>query len=311
MKILKIRFSYLRNEAHLQFLLLVKKLLNGYSAVAAIVTELITPFFELISLESTLVDAVRASEYTEELVEADRRVDRDIVGINSAIESALHHYDEKVVKDAKILELRMKGFRGEIEKKSYEEESAAVKILVNDLLTTYSPQVATLGIGGWVGEINLAQAEFEQLFILRNAQIAARPKQKLREVRKEVEAVYRQIVERIEAYCVINGDKDCSGFIDELNGEIVYFNEHSHHQRRVDIKNAVVSSIVDQPYQGEPVIVLPDVYYEGKKLVFTKEYELSYKHNTHPGTATITIHGKGAFYGQTIITFNIIEIPKA
>jgi hypothetical protein len=307
MKILKVRFAHLRNEAHYQFLLLTRTLLNGYPAVAAIVTELLEKFFELLDLEGTLVDAVRSSEYTEELAEADRRIDRDIVGINSAIESALHHYDEKVAKDARVLELRMRGFRGEIEKKSYEEESAAVKILVHDLQNTYTAQVATLAIGGWVTELAAAQVAFDQLFILRNAELAARPKQKIREVRRATEAAYRQIVERIEAYIVINGDTACRSFVDELNHEVLYFNEHAHHHRRVDVKNAFIASIPDQPYRNEPVIVLPDVAYEEKKLVFTKDYELSYKNNTHPGTATITIHGKGRFYGQAIITFNITE----
>jgi hypothetical protein len=54
--------------------------------------------------------------------------------------------------------------------------------------------------------------------------------------------------------------------------------------------------------------VLPKVTYEGKELVFTKDYELSYHDNGRPGTAAVIIHGKGAFKGTKTVSFNIIEI---
>jgi hypothetical protein len=47
MKISTIRFSYLHNEAHYQFLLLVKKLFEAYPSVANIVSSLLTPFYTL------------------------------------------------------------------------------------------------------------------------------------------------------------------------------------------------------------------------------------------------------------------------
>jgi hypothetical protein len=307
MKILTIYFTYLRAEAHYQFLLLVQKLLNTYYAVVAIVADLLPQFNELLTLESKLVDAVRASEYTAELAEIDKRIDRDIVGINAAVKSALHHFDPDVVKAAQNLELRLKSFRGEIDKKSYEEESAAVKILVADLQTTYAAQIAKVGIVEWVAELSAAQAVFEQLFITRNAELAGRPQERLSDVRKQIDAVYRLMMERIDAYNVLHtGDDTCLQFVNELNREIAYFNEHSHRHAKVDIAHAVVASIPDKPYEGEPVIVLPEVMYEGKKLVFTVDYEVSYKNNNSPGTATLTVHGKGSFKGQKIVSFNII-----
>jgi hypothetical protein len=308
MKILKVNFGHLRNEAHYQFLLLVRKLFERYPAVAAIVNELLPHFYELLVIEGQLVDAVRASEYTAELAEADKRVDRDIVGINAAVKSALHHFDPDVVKAAQSLELRLKSFRGEIDKKSYEEESAAVKILVADLQTTYAAQVAKVGIGDWVTELASAQAVFEQLFITRNIELAEKPQERLKDVRKQIDAGYRLMVEHIDAYNVLHkDDPDCLRFVNELNGEIAYFNEHTHRRAKIDIVHAVVASIPDQPYADEPVIVLPDVMYEGRKLVFTADYEVSYKNNNSPGTATLAVHGKGAYKGQKTVSFNIVN----
>ncbi|MDR3236031.1 MAG: hypothetical protein LBT48_04805 [Prevotellaceae bacterium] len=47
---------------------------------------------------------------------------------------------------------------------------------------------------------------------------------------------------------------------------------------------------------------------EGKptvELVFAKDFDVTYKNNTDVGTADLTIHGKGAYKGQKLTTFNI------
>ncbi|MDR2683625.1 MAG: DUF6261 family protein, partial [Dysgonamonadaceae bacterium] len=160
--------------------------------------------------------------------------------------------------------------------------------------------------GAWVTEIAAAQAEFERLFLLRNDERAAKPQEKLRAVRKQIGAVYRQVVEHIDSYTVINGEASTAAFVSRINQEITYFNEHSHRHTPVDIEHAVVASIPDQTYRGEPVVLLPEVMYNGKKLVFTRDYELSYKDNDRPGTALLIVHGKGAFKGRKQVSFNIV-----
>ncbi|MDR1346328.1 MAG: DUF6261 family protein [Bacteroidales bacterium] len=305
MKIKKIHLEYLRNEAHYQFMLLVQKLFAAYPATSDIVADLIPALLDLTKTEGQLVDALKASQYTEQIAEADRRVDRDITGINAAIASALRHYDPAVAKAARELEVRMKSIRGEIAKKAYGEESAAVKILLADLRNIYTSQVTLLGLSGWVTELNEAQAAFEQLFILRNSELAARPQEKLQAVRKEINSVYRSIVERIDAYGILNSIDITRKFIGELNREVEYFNEHSRQHAKMDIDKAAVASIPDQIWEGKPVIVLPVVTYEGDELVFTKDYELSYRDNVHPGTAAVLIHGKGTFQGLKTVSFNI------
>ncbi|MDR1098138.1 MAG: DUF6261 family protein, partial [Tannerella sp.] len=285
MKILTIHFNYLRNEAHYQFLLLVKKLFESYGSVATIVSTLLVEFYLVLILEGELVDATRASEYTEQLEEADNRLDIALTGLILAIEAALHHPNPAYVKAAERLQIRMKAFRGSITKKAYEEESGAVKVLLADLQGAYAPQIATLGLGVWVTEIAAAQGNFEQIFLLRSAENIARPQGKLKDIRKRIDAIYRQIVERLDAYTVMNGTGTTGVFINKLNDEITYFNEHNyHHQHPKDINLATVVSIPDQPWEGEPVTPLPVVTDEdGNRLYFGRDYDLKYRNNDRPG----------------------------
>jgi hypothetical protein len=123
MKIIKTYSHFLRNEAHYRFMLLLQKLFGNYPQVADLVCSLLIELNELIDIEGLLVDAIRGSIYTEQPAETDRCIDRDIVGLNAAVNSALRHYNPAWVEAAKSLKLHLRSFRGEIEKKACEEKN--------------------------------------------------------------------------------------------------------------------------------------------------------------------------------------------
>jgi hypothetical protein len=172
---------------------------------------------------------------------------------------------------------------------------------------TYADDVTKLGLTVWIEDLARAHNDFQTLFTQRNTELASRPGESMREVRRKLDIVYRAMIKMIESYIRINGEKGYVDFINELNKLITYFKDHDHHHAKIDIKDAVVATIQDQVYEGEPVIVLPKVSYGGKKLVFATDYEVTYKDNDRVGTAFLSIHGKGAYKGTSITRFNIVE----
>jgi hypothetical protein len=161
----------------------------------------------------------------------------------------------------------------------------------------------------WVTEISTAQTTFEQLFLLRNAERAAKPDDNMKSVRRRIEVVYRQIKERIEAYTLLNGESITGTFIRRLNEEIIYFREHNeHHRIPKDIALTTIATIADQPWEGRPITPLPVVMYEGHELIFAFDYDLTYHDNDHPGNAYINFHGKGTWKGKKTVSFNIVAI---
>ena len=110
---------------------------------------------------------------------------------------------------------------------------------------------------------------------------------------------------RLDAYTVMNGESVTGIFTGRLNDEIAYFNEHTHRRTKTDIDGAFVASIPDQPYENKPVTPMPEASFDGHGLFFTVDYELSYHDNNAPGTASVTLHGKGAFKGKKTVSFNI------
>jgi hypothetical protein len=300
-----------RHEAHLKFMGTTRTLITQSPRVEQVVAEQLPTFDLFLSQAGTLVDATRKSDLTAQIKKADRRIDRDITGIRKAVESYVHHFNPETVSFAVSLQNRFKAF-GDIAKKSYTEESAAMGILLTDLQTTYAPQIAALNLGGWITELVEATAEFEALLAQRTSEQAEVPVGNIPEVRRNLNKVYRTSMGLIKATITLKSTDTelldaCKAFFMQLNSVITYFNEHNDHGKtRRDISTATVEPIATQLYTGEPVIVLPTVFYEGKKLVFSVDYTVTYRQNLNVGTADLIIKGKGAYKGRRTVTFNIV-----
>jgi hypothetical protein len=301
-----IKLSHLDNETHLQFHRTNQTELSSRPAVVNIVANVIGLYNTAVELEAKLVDAERSSKYTEKIAEADRKRDKFVVGLSLAVNSMLRHPDPATVEAAETVSLRLKAFRTSIENKRYEAESSAVQILLVDLKSTFAAEVVTLGIGSWVDGLSIAETEFDELFGKRNSEWADRPGEKLRDVRKRVDDLYREMVTLIDAYGALNGYDVTDEYVRKMNVVIKYYNDHIPHSRKKDLDAADINDVPDQIYEGKPVTPLPVVYYEGEELVFTVDYELSYHDNNRPGTAKITVHGKGKYKGIKDVSFKIL-----
>jgi hypothetical protein len=306
----KIVFVRLRNEAFLEFFIVVLNLLDKFTEVKALVGTFYPQLVELVAQVKKLVDAAQSSSYTQQLADADARVDNDIVGIKAAVTSALHHFDLAVRAAAKIVAKRMKDY-GNIKDKSYEEESAAVQLLLADFKGALAADVLTLKLTEWVAELEAAEAAFTELFELRNVELAGRPQESLRAVRHKTVELFGQTTYVINADVMLNGEAVCGEFVRQLNEQIKYFSEHAHRPSKRDLQSATVDSIPDQPFAGKAVTPIPTVRYTTSKgdaleLTFAKDFTVTYKNNDRVGNVAMTIHGKGEYKGVKGVTFNVV-----
>jgi len=309
-KIAAIRLSYLRNNAHDQFMYVFNNLVKAFPAVMTVVSALYPEFERLFTLEERLVNAIVGSDFTLQLADTDARIDRTVSGINSIVNAGIHHFNPTVVEAAKRVRICMNAF-GNIEEKPYKEEASAVRILVTDLRSEYSVEIVVLALVPWVDELAMAGTDFDTLFRQRNAEWSDRPTEKLKDVRREVDAVYRPMTARISAAALMDDTGAFDEFILRLNREIKYFVDHTHHQTRRDIACINATSIASQTATGKHIMPVPQLFYPGEgkdsvELLFSVDFDLTYKNNIKPGTATIIVHGKGAYRGMKSFTFNIV-----
>ena len=74
-----------------------------------------------------------------------------------------------------------------------------------------------------------------------------------------------------------------------------------------DLTKATVSKIDDQTYTGKAVKPAVTVTYGDETLEQGKDYTVAYSNNTNPGTATVTVVGKGAYAGTLTADFQIVD----
>ncbi|MDR1681399.1 MAG: hypothetical protein LBS12_06430, partial [Prevotellaceae bacterium] len=79
-----------------------------------------------------------------------------------------------------------------------------------------------------------------------------------------------------------------------------------------DGDHTVIEAIPQQIYTGEPITVIPTVYFYDEdtpavKLELGKDFSITYKNNIEVGMAQLTIYGKGGYKGQAGRAFDIVH----
>ncbi|MDR2562769.1 MAG: DUF6261 family protein [Prevotellaceae bacterium] len=304
-KILTIKFGNLRNEAHYQYLSIFKNISGEAEVISYYPPANWDNFCGLLVTEKSVIDYARSSSLTKVIADIDKDQARCFVAMNSVINAGIHSSDPLISESARILYNRIHDF-GRISSKPYEEEVAAVSILLDELNGEYLPQVEILGLQSWVANLAVTNENFQTTFMQRNEQKASRPQEKFKDVSHAIESEYKMLTDHVEAALLLEPIEKLEKFVRLLNSQIKYFNGHSHHPAKRSMDKASFDVVPTQSYAGgDPITPIPTVHYHKQKLAFAKDFTLLYHNNSEPGTATIVIKGKGKYTGTREITFNI------
>jgi DNA mismatch repair ATPase MutS len=230
MKITKIYSGRLRNEAHYQFFAAVIALMVKFPSVIDRLGDLFGLLQRLFAKEDEVVDYIRKSDYSAKIATADERLDNAVVGFSDTVRGALYHFREEVADAAQSLLNLLKTY-GNIIRKNYDEELTAVTNLLQELGGAYADKVKLIsGLSEWITEIKAASENVATLLALRTAEKAGKPQERMVNVRREVDSVYRDIVAKIEALTLVEGDTAYAPLINELNALVERFNKIRSHK---------------------------------------------------------------------------------
>jgi len=83
--------------------------------------------------------------------------------------------------------------------------------------------VQALGLADWVDELEHCNNAFEDTVLERNKEKSVKPALNVRDIRRKIDTVYLQIIERIEAQILINGEAKFAEFVNNLNSNITRY----------------------------------------------------------------------------------------
>jgi hypothetical protein len=307
-KIKVLLFHYLPNEAHHRFFeKATRELAAAGSGVKSVVEPLDIELNKWFTMETADLAWMRKSELTAAIADADYRLDNALTGLSAQVESARHSPQPDVALAAEHLYLMFKKY-GRVVSKPYPQEIEAVSAILAHLNGDHAADAQTVGVAVWIAELTSARADFVSLFEQREAQTLEKPASGFRETRREIENVWHQIVNKVNAGSELNFSNDFEKFINTLNPEIDYLN-NAYHRVRFDIALCEPAPIKPQTYTGYPCTPTTEVLRVTKngtiKLELGKDYNFTFKNNIEVGNAECTIHGKGAYRGHKTVTFII------
>ena len=223
MQILKANLGNYRNEEHFQFQTEFKGLVEKYTPETLNIEMVWAAYVSSYEKERSALDVIRRSPLTGDISEGDQERDALSTGLAYTVKGATNHFDPVKKEAAGRVMVVLEHYSG-INRKSYDEQTAALSSLVEDLTNNYAADISILGLEEWVTELQSANDAFVALMHERYTEEAGKPQYNMKTARTEVDDAYRVITERIDALMIVNGERGYAGFADELNERVERYN---------------------------------------------------------------------------------------
>ncbi len=218
MKIKKIKLLSLRNEEHFQFYTDFKNLVETHDPISLGIEFAFNAFLPFYNDEREALDIIRKSFLTDDISMADDLRDNTFRGLCDVVTSAEHHFLAEKRAAAGRIQIVLDHY-GNISRKPYDEETAAINSLLGDL-EGMTDDATLLGLTDWLNELQANNVAFDTLKKDRYTQEAGKTQLRMKEVRLEVDKAYKKIAERMDALVIVNGEEAYAAFVNELNERI-------------------------------------------------------------------------------------------
>jgi hypothetical protein len=237
MKISKIHLNNLRNDAHFQFHTEFRDLVAKNGAETLKIKPQFDAYLPLYDRVDEALKKIVKSEFTAKIHEADKARDEIYIGMADMNAAALKHFSPEIREAAGRLKIVFDTY-GNVASKPLNEETSAIYNILQELQGKYASDVAVVGLGGWISELETRNNAFGELVKSRFDETAARTDIVLKEARAELDEAYRTITEMVNALAVVEGAADYEQFIKTLNAVIAkYAVKHHRHHRHTEPAN--------------------------------------------------------------------------
>jgi hypothetical protein len=231
-RLVRVRTFALPNELHFRFHTENDGLYTKYGAEPLGIGQLIIPFRAKLSNEDVALERIRKSAGTDRIALADDEFDRSFSGMHGYTRSCLNHFDPAVRRSAENMIIVFDHY-GDIGKEAYRQELGSSFNLLQDLKARPN-DVATLGLAPWMAAHEQAANNLAALLDERTFESSQQTTLNVKQTRGEVDGLYQQITDRIDAMINLYGKDFVPGFVAEYNAHATeYKNKLAQHLGRV------------------------------------------------------------------------------
>lgn len=215
--------TQLAAESSYQFHLGVSKRIEEETAEKLGITAELPVYKDGIFRMERALEKVPASVFTSKMVDVDGRRDRVLRILQTHLSDPTVYSEADKRAACERLAVLMGGYSN-IVYEAQEKETGMCRNLILDLRSEpYKADVELLGLKEWVDRLDVTNEEFDSYVESRIEESQGKVTGGVSVPRRDTEKAYDEIVRRINALALVNGDEAYAGFIDYLNARIAYF----------------------------------------------------------------------------------------
>ena len=215
----EIRLEGLDNGSHFSYHTTAIGWAKANETIASKCVKFITPYDASLVEEDIIIKTSPKSPFTDAIVSSDRLRDDLYRRYRNAVKAMDGIAIEEMASAAKTLMQHIKDYRINTSAQ-IDKETGYMLSFVKDLQEKYADEVATLNLTTIVEQ--LAAANNQVADLLRQRDIANKDREigATKRVRADVDKAYRQLIQVINAYVLIEGEEAYADFIGQMNSLI-------------------------------------------------------------------------------------------
>jgi hypothetical protein len=271
--------------------------------------------------ENDLLDPVRKSKYTEAIQISNVLRATLYKGLENLAKLNLKSPDNTIVESAKNIKAIFDS-RENIIRKSYNVRTSMILDVIYEITKSHLDDITNLSGELWLTKLEEENKNFIALTDKRRDESILREGENMTDIRSNADNAYLALTTRLTALMIIEEPDKFYPLVREFNKHVQNYNEQVklrntlNKKKQLNINTAQLSSIPNQFFNGDKITPSIEVLYTNLKtniiveLEEDKDYSVSCINNRQPGTATLTLHGKGLYSGKIVTTFNIVVAPE-
>jgi len=216
MKIQTVPFQNMHNDEHFQFHTEFIELVNRAGASNLRVEALFEAYLPSYHRADEALKKIPKSTLTEEINKADNRRDNAYQALAGKNRASLKDFRPEFQQAAKKLSILFNTY-GNVSRNSLVKQTSGIYNLMQELRGDYAEALHTLGLQVLADELEAANHHLSTLYRQRLDETTQKTKVVLRQERKNMDTTYRQLIERLNARVVLEGEPTLYSFIDSLN----------------------------------------------------------------------------------------------
>ena len=225
MEIKKIQLLDLRNNENFQFHTETKALIELIGAVKLkIANEFNGLYIPSYGALDDALQKIKKNSFTEQRSSKDTNRDGSFRGSSDTVKAAQNHFDPTTVDAARRLRILFDTY-GNVARLPLKEETAAIYNLVKDVRDKYAADAALIGLTPWIDKLDADNRAYEALVTGGYQETASlQTEYNAKQARKLVDDGYNEMMRRINAFIIIEGEADYAEFVRLLNIQIDTYN---------------------------------------------------------------------------------------